>query len=282
MLVNMVDTPARRLRSALEPIAALSFHSRPAIDAFAAAGLDEFGPWYTWSRSSVLGPADPSVVVAAFGVWDPHWVTSNLETGRDACSLHAIRAAADAGAGEAVRTVLDGADPSDVVVALRRGIEVADVAGRALFAGHRALAPSDDGHVDLWRAATAWRELRGDSNLAACVAHGVSGLQANLVNELHTGYELFEYTATRNWSETDMHAAADALRERGVLDGDRLSSDGQRLRDEIEAATDAGVAAAIAAVGDDLDHVVRQANEWSRLIVDRGWFPDDDQKRAAG
>src|SRR5688500_2938096 len=85
------ESPARLLRDAVEPRATVSFWAQPAYDRYAALGLD-FLTGYVWSRSSVLGEAEPSVVAAAFGVFEPTAVAGLLGAARDACSLADVRA----------------------------------------------------------------------------------------------------------------------------------------------------------------------------------------------
>lgn len=256
------DTPARRLRDAVEPLAAVSFWSRPAYDRYAALGLD-FLTGYVWSRSSVLGDAEPAVMAAAFGVFEPGAVAGLLGAARDTCSLADIRAAREQGASAALREVVDsGLD--DVLAALGPSAGCADVAGRPLYAGALAQPEPSDRHAALWRAATLVRECRGDSHLGACVAAGLTGLQATLLTELWVGFAPLTYTGTRAWSPEAMSAGQEALRE------------------SVETATDLAMAPVVGALGDRLDDVVARCTAWGDGLIARGWFPPDVWKRAAG
>jgi hypothetical protein len=277
------QSAARALRDAVEPIATVSFWSEPAYDAYAALGLD-FLTGYVWSRSSVLGEAEPGVVAAAFGVFEPGAVAGLLGAAREACSLADVRTAREAGATTALRAAL-GEDPEgldEVLGALREAAVSADVAGRPLYAGAKGLPFPQDRHAALWHAATLVRECRGDSHLGACVAAGLSGLEANLLTELWVGYTPLSYAGSRAWSPEAMAAAQDSLRERSLLDGDELSAAGRALREQVETATDTAMAPVVAALGDRLDAVVARCDAWGAALVDRGWFPPDRFKRAAG
>ena len=53
------QSPTRRLRDAIEPIATICYWSEPAYDAYAALGLD-FLQGYVWSRGCVLGEVAPA------------------------------------------------------------------------------------------------------------------------------------------------------------------------------------------------------------------------------
>ncbi len=276
------DSPARRLRDAVEPLAAVSFWAKPVYDRYAALGLD-FLTGYVWSRSSVLGEAEPSVVAATFGVFEPGAVAGLLGAARDACSLADVRKASEEGAAEALREIV-GNDPAldGTLSVLVAASTCADLAGRPLYAGALGQPFPQDPYAGLWHAATLIRECRGDSHLGACVAAGLTGLQANLLTELWVGYPPLAYAGTRAWTSEAMAAAQEQLRDRGLLDGDRLSEAGRTLRCRVEEATDRAMEPVVAALGDRLDEVVARCDAWGAALVDRGWFPPDAHKRAAG
>jgi len=276
------DSAARRLRDAVEPLAAVSFWAKPVYDRYAALGLD-FLTGYVWSRSSVLGEAEPAVVAATFGVFEPGAVAGLLSAARDACSLADVRTAREEGAAEALREIIGDAPAlGSTLTALRGAVVCADVAGRPLYAGALAQPFPSDPHAALWHAATLLRECRGDSHIGACVAAGLTGLEANLLTELWVGYPPLAYAGTRAWSPEAMAAAQERLRDRGLLDGDRLSDAGRALRRQVEEATDRAMEPALAALGDRLDEVVSSCEAWGAALVERGWFPPDTYKRAAG
>lgn len=278
-------SPARTLRDALEPVATVCFWSEPAYDAYAALGLD-FLQGYVYSRSCVLGEAEPSVAAAAFGVFEPGLVSGVLADARGVADLAAIRAAKESGAVAALRAVLgDDADAPEVAEAaaiLRRGCDAADPTGRALHAGLTALPWPDDPVGQVWHAATILREHRGDGHLAALVAAGIDGVAANHLTELWIGWDPLTYTASRAWSDEAMTGAGETLTARGWLADGRLTPAGEQARRTLEEATDRSVAPAIAAIGDDLDRVVAVLEPWGDRLVARGWFPPDPYKRAAG
>jgi len=274
-------SPARTLRDAIEPIATICFWSEPAYDAYAALGLD-FLQGYVWGRASVLGEPEGTVAAAAFGVFEPGLIRALYDAGRAACSLAHIRAAKLAGAVTALRTVLDAPEGlADAVAALRRGVDAADPAGRAMHAGLTALPWPDDQLGQLWHACTILREHRGDGHLAACVAAGLSGLESNLLTELRVGWDPLAYTATRGWPPESMEAATQALTDRGLVAGCALTDEGNRLRDGIEQTTDRLMQPVVDAIG-DVPGLVSELDAWSQRIVDHGWFPPDPYKRASG
>ena len=274
-------SPGRRLRDAIEPIATICFWSEPAYEAYASVGLEFFGG-YVWGRASVLGEPEATVVAAAFGVFEPGVIASLYDGARAACSLADVRAAKERGAVTALRAVLGDTDVTGTAAVLRRAAEAADPTGRALHAGLAALPWPADPLGQLWHAASILREHRGDGHLAALVAAGLSGLEANILTEARIGWEPLAYTGSRAWSPEAMAAAAASLTERGLYSDGALTTDGTALRDAIERTTDDLVAGAIAAAGDDLDAAIADCEKWSQQIVDAGWFPPDPYKRVSG
>jgi hypothetical protein len=274
-------SPGRALRDAIEPIATICFWSEPAYDAYASKGLDFLGG-YVWGRGCVLGEPEGAVVAAAFGVFEPGLIATLYDAARNDCSLADVRAAKESGAVTALRHVLGGADVTAVVAVLRQAVAAADPTGRALHAGLTALPWPQHPLGQLWHACTMLREHRGDGHLAACVAAGVGGLEANLLTEARIGWEPFSYTGSRGWSAAAMSAAADDLTERGLLTGGALTPAGTALRDDLERTTDHLVAPVVAAAGPGLAEAVTRLDEWSQQITAAGWFPPDPYKRACG
>jgi hypothetical protein len=276
------QSPARQLRDAVEPIAMLYCWSEPAQAAYAARGLD-FLTGYVWARASVLGEPDGGVVAAAFAVFEPGMITQLYDAARAACSLADIRAASETESAAALRTVLGAPErAAEVAAVLREGLAAADSAGRPLFAGLAGRPWPADELGQLFHACALLRELRGDSHVAAFVAAGVTGLEANILTELQVGWPPLAYTATRGWSDEAMQAAMWRLTERGLIAGGALTPAGARLRADIEDATDRQLAPVLAAIGPALPDLLPLLDGWSQQVIDHGWFPPDPYKRASG
>jgi hypothetical protein len=274
-------SPGRSLRDAIEPIATICFWSEPAYDAYAAKGLD-FLAGYVWGRASALGEPEAPVVASAFGVFEPGLVATLYDAGRTACSLADVRSAKESGAVAALRHVLGDVDVGPVLAVLRRAAAAANPTGRALHAGWTALPWPADPLGQLWHACSILREHRGDGHVAAYVAAGLSGLEANLLTEARVGWEPLSYTGSRGWAPEAMKQAAEDLVSRGLFDGNTLTPAGRELRDEIERTTDRLVDPVIRAAGPELGEAVARLDEWSRLITEAGWFPPDPYKRVSG
>jgi hypothetical protein len=276
------QSPARRLRDAIEPLAMIFIWGKPAYDAYAAHGLD-FLSGYVWARASLLGEPEPDVVVATFGVFEPGLLTGLYETARRTCTLAEIRAACEAGVTASLRAAL-GAPPQVPHVAglLRDATHGVALTGRPLFAGVRGLPWPQDELAQLWQACMMMRELRGDSHLAACVAAGLTGLEANIMTELQVGWPGRTYTATRGWSSEAMDRAEASLTQRGLVAGHALTAAGASLRADIEERTDSQLAPALNAIGPYVETLIPLLSGWSDQVIEHGWFPPDPYKRASG
>ena len=277
------DTAGRRLRDAAEPLATISWWGKPVNDRLAALGLD-FLTGYVWGRAAPMGEPTAPVVVAAFGVFEPGALTAWYEQARATAGRDAVLAAREEGVVESLGELLPGADVRDAVELLRRAVDAAapHVVGRPLFAGQLSLPWPADPLAQLWHAATLLREFRGDAHQAANVAAGLSAVQMNLLTEYWVGWEHGAYAGTRGWSPEAMAAADADLERRGLLADGRLTPEGRRLRDDVEARTEAATEPALAALGSDLPELTRRLDEWSAAVVAGGAAPPDRYKRISG
>jgi hypothetical protein len=277
------DTPARRLRDAAEPIATTHFWSERTNARLAELGLD-FLTGYVWSRSAPLGRPAPSVVAAVMGAFEPGMITGLAVQAQAAADRDDVLRAREEATVEHLGELLAREDVGAAAAQLRRAVEAlaGQVAGRPLFAGLVSMPWPESPLGQLWHAACTLRECRGDVHQAASITAGLSGTQMNLVTEYWVGWEHTAFTATRGWS-ADAMAAADAdLVGRGLVAHGALTDEGRRLRDGIEERTDAALAPALAAIGDDLDALVERLDGWSARIIDGGAAPQDPYKRVSG
>jgi hypothetical protein len=170
---------ARRLRNAVEPVAAGVYFAPEAHEAYEALGFDgspviadgvaraELKSYFT-SRCACMGQVPGEVVAAAFGCFNPKVVVPAVTMGWQVACREAILDARERGAIEMLRRVL-GDEPEGlarVTDLLRRAGGAAAWAGRAVFSGLRSLGFPGNSMGDLWRAADLvddhWREARAD------------------------------------------------------------------------------------------------------------------------
>jgi hypothetical protein len=258
-----------------------SFHAASYFSPFVAAELENIGlsrhAHYFASRGCALGWASAELVASTFFPFNPDLVAQVVPDCWDAASpkrvhearLTGVRALASSLASSAASQE-SGARSSaleQAAVRVRRNlapvIEAQSVSGRALYAAHRsalseeyAQSGSDDPLFALWVTTTLLREFRGDGHVAALVSHGLSGIDASVL-DCATGRAWRPSSArkSRGWSDVEWRVTAAELSARGLLTDEsdlaELTDSGMQLREHIEAATDASVESAWAAVSDD-------------------------------
>ncbi len=284
---------ARRLRNAVEPVAAGVYFAPEAHAEYAALGF-EAGPSlaskdgierpelksYFTSRGASLGHVPGEVVAAAFGCFNPKVVVPAVAAGWRVTNRDDVLAARERGATAMLRRVL-GDQPEGLGRAtelLRRAAAAGTMPGHAIHSGLRSLGFPGTPLGDLWRAADLVREHRGDSHVIAWAVAGVDAMEILLLTEPYWGVPARSYAPSRAWTDADMDAGFERLQRRGLMNGEQVTDAGLALREEIEVRTDELERPVLDALGDDLDELLEHLDAWSEAIIDAGSYP----KRIAG
>lgn len=284
--MDALSEKARRLKTAVEPLAAGIYFAPEAHEAYAALGFSPSpaasdgvqmpdGVAYFASRGACLGQVPGEVIAAAFGVFNPAIVIPMVDqawTVTDAPSI--LPARLDGARGSLSRMLGDqplGAERATEL--LRRGADAARGEGRHLFSGLRILGFPGDPVGDLWRAADLVREHRGDSHIAAWIGHGFDATEISLITEPYIGLPMRTYSRSRAWSDADFDAAMDRMRSRGYFDGDELTDAGRAARESVETATDQQERYVIDAIGDDFDELCTLLEGWAAAIIEQKGYP---------
>jgi hypothetical protein len=284
---------ARRLRNAVEPVAAGVYFAPEAHQAYEALGFDGSPPVsadgiarpelksYFTSRGACMGQVPGEVVAAAFGVFNPKFVVPGVAAGWQITSREAILQAREQAATTMLARVL-GDHPDrlgQVTGLLRRAAAVAPWAGRPIYGGLRSLGFPGHPLGEMWRAADLLREHRGDSHVIAWAVGGADAVEVLLLTEQWWGVPARSYTPSRGWTGKDMDAAFGRLQARGLMTGgEQLTDAGRAFREEIEVRTDELERPVLDALGDDLDELLGHLDAWSEAIIAAGSYP----KRIAG
>ncbi|MCU0261536.1 MAG: hypothetical protein MUE78_10995 [Ilumatobacteraceae bacterium] len=287
---------ARALGSALEPVVGQVYFSPECHAGYVALGFDPSpgdaggvalpdGPAYFTSRGSVMGQVPGEVVAAAFAVFNPAIVVPLVQLGWTRTDATTICTARTDGAVAQLRRIL-GDRPEGVERAaelLQRAAEPLRPEGRPLFAGVRSLGVPDDPLAAVWRLGDLIREYRGDAHTASWISAGVDATEICLLTELYWGLPLRSYSRTRAWSDDDFDAATDRLRSRGWIDDTGgFTEAGRAAREAIEVATDAQMAGALAALGDDAAELLAILTPWGATVRDaKGYLPSGPHDLAA-
>ena len=233
------------------------------------------GPAYFTSRGSALGQAPGELVAAAFGVFNVEAVVPAVTFGWGVTDASTIADERLRGATEQLERILgpapDGIERANELLA--RAVEPLEPWGRALFAGTLSQALPGTPMGDLFRLGDRLREFRGDSHIAAWVAAGLDATEIGLLTEPYWGMPTRTYIRTRAWSDAQLDAAEARLVAAGHLADGTLTETGRAFREGIELATDAQMAPAITALGDDLPELAALLEPWARAVMDAGGYP---------
>lgn len=231
---------ARRLWTTVEPLHDVIYFAPGVRDSGKAIGLRGYWMTYFAYRAAPLGPVGPGPVIATFAGFEPSMVAKALPDAWTRATPAECLDARLAAAVEGLRSAeVDEDACARAVTVLAPAMAGADATGRALFAANAQLPLSDDPVAALWQLTTLVREHRGDGHVAALVAAGLSGLEAQQLQVALGRYTPEGMRGMRGWSEQEWAAGLAGLRERGLLDGDALTDAGRELLAAIEVRTDA-------------------------------------------
>lgn len=245
----------RTLWRLLETYHALVYYAPERRDRYTRLGLK--GGWmgYFATRSAPLGIVPPAVVTACFFGFAEAKVSRALpDAWQHTSPEQALAARYEVFDAASVRLLGARASaPSVADAAARLGTVVEGLAphGRPMFAAHAVAARPTEPHLELFWAATALREYRGDAHIAALQAADVAPAESNL---LMTAMRLTpdDQRLYRGWTEDEWAAAAASLASRGWLRSDgTVTREGHRRRAEIERVTDLMVAQALGGIDED-------------------------------
>ena len=246
-------------------------------------GLEAGRMCYFAGRSAPMGAVGAGVVAATFYNFSPALVAECIPRAWELASPAAVVEARFAAA-DAALTRLLGADviasPDLATLAelVREAAGGCSPEGRALYAGHADLDWPTEPHLVLWHGLSLLREHRGDGHIAALVAAGLSGLEAQITH-VATGKGFVPEFAriSRGWSTDQWDAATAGLITRGLMDeGGALTPDGQALRERVEAETDAMAAAPWQHLGEEhTEDVIRIGAAMSATARAAGAVPKE-------
>jgi helix-turn-helix protein len=275
MTTETLDTTqlARVAHRYLEPLHTLVYFVPENGERYQALGIEGGMRGYMASRSGPFGEVPAEVVIAAFYNFAPAQVRKAIPSVWSVTTPKAVLEARLDGADAALRRLL----PDDInSEEMRRAAELAreattvlDVVGRPLYAAHAALAWPEPAHLQLWHAATLLREHRGDGHIAALVLAGLSGLDAALTY-VATGKGMPDdlQRQTRGYDEDEWTTAKQRLVDDGLLTAaGALTDEGQALRADLEARTDAAAAAPYEHLGPErTQELIDLCRPWARSV----------------
>ncbi|MEV0238740.1 hypothetical protein AB0I06_02190 [Streptomyces sp. NPDC050674] len=234
-------------------------------------------------RSAALGAVGAGVVTAAFYNYKHELVARHVPGVWETASPGQVLAARARAVDATLRRLLGeevcaSAEMAEAARLALRAAEACSREARPLYAAHADLPVPEEPHLAYWHAATLLREHRGDGHLAVLMSAGLNGLEA-LVTHTATGKGMSPkwVFGTRGWNREEWDAAAQRLRERGLLEasGD-LTERGVALRREIEQETDRLDRAPYAHLGPEgVARLTELGGAFAHAALVAGAFPAD-------
>jgi hypothetical protein len=274
---RVLEMFARELWMRIESFHAVTYFSPESIEAARAAGLRGFWMGYFGFRAAPLGRVSAEAVEAVFANFETAMVRRSIPDAwnfADPSDLISMRATA---AATTLRRIAPEVEDLSVRVnsLLEAAIAAGQPIGRPLFTANRAITRLDDPVERFWQNCTTLREHRGDGHVAALTAAGIDGCQAHLLLSADQAVAPEVFFENRGWSPKQQRAAAQALTERGLIDGASLTEKGQALRLDIEATTDSLAAALFDGLlaGSDRDELLRTLTPCATAVVRSGTLP---------
>ncbi|WP_225860773.1 SCO6745 family protein [Streptomyces triticiradicis] len=272
---------ARDLWRLLEPIHAVVYFAPEPLEEFRAVGYRGFWMSYFAGRAAPLGHVGADVVHALFYNFTYARVSRALPAAWNFAPPNEALEARVRGSVRALSRALgpaaDGAEVARAAELATRAACSAPVEGRALFTANRSLPVPREPLAQLWQAATLLREHRGDGHVAALVAAGISGRESHVLHATASGIPRDVYASARDFGETEWTSRRDALEERGLIEGDRLSLRGRQLAAGVEERTDQLAATAYDTLTTgETDELARLLRPLTHAVVREGDIPLDN------
>ncbi|MCX4782765.1 SCO6745 family protein [Streptomyces sp. NBC_01264] len=230
---------------AINPLHSTVYFSPDLGKEFASLGVTDRNAVNLASRSAAMGAVGAGTVTATFYNYRHDLVARHLPAVWDTATPGQVLAARLRAADSTLRRLLGEetiASPeiAEAAALAMRATEACTRHARTLYSAHADLPVPEEPHLKLWHATTLLREHRGDGHLVALLTVGLDPVEA-LVSHTASGHGMtpkyLKYI--RGWEQSDLDAAADRLRERGLLDsGGELTPEGAALREALETETD--------------------------------------------
>lgn len=240
---------ARRMFELVEPIGVVPYSTDEPAEALFALGFSNYWDTYFAGRAAPLGTSVPAEVVhALFYNFAPGEVARHIPKVWDTITPAAAIVAREQGCVTALRRILgDLVETSEfqwTSVLLTKAATSAPFEGRPMYAALRALPVPEEPVARLFHAASLLREHRGDGHIAALMAEGVGGLEAHVLLALDLGMPARTFGRIHHLPAAQLTTLLDGMADRGLIeDEETFTPAGRRVKDQIEAMTDALAAA---------------------------------------
>lgn len=275
---------ARRCwHAAINPLHATVYFSPDLGKEFAALGITDPRAVNLASRSAAMGAVGAGAVTSTFYNYRHELIARHLPAVWDTATPAEVLAARLRAVDLTLRRLLGdetiGSDElAEAAELAMRATEGCTRHARTLYSAHADLPVPGEPHLKLWHATTLLREHRGDGHLAALLVADLDPVEA-LISHTATGRGMTPkyLKAIRGWEQSDLDAATDRLRDRGILDADgSLTARGKEVREVLELETDRLDAAPYEHLGEaGLARLAELGGGFTMKAVGAGAFPGD-------
>lgn len=241
-------------------------------------GFTGFWRGYFAARSAPLGPVAPEVLTAIFYNFSADRVRRTVPAVWDvAAPAEVLRVRQDTAVAALRRYGLTDdtpgiAETAELAAGAARG---APLDGRPLFAANLALPWPHTPVATLWHAATLLREQRGDGHVAALVAEGVSGREANVLHAAGGAVPPAFLKRSRDYTDEEWQSCLESLSARGLVTATgELTDAGRALKRRVEDRTDTLALTGLAALTDsEVERLFAGLTPVTRQVIAGGDIP---------
>ena len=207
-----------------------------AIANYEALGVPDGFGYYVSTRAATLGKAGNKAVSASFYSIHPDFIKASLDNCREHTTFEKAAGARDAAVAPGLQHLTpEICEPlATMSPALWKAAEKLPLSGRALFASLLDWPRHEDSLTSAWLAVNAIREWRGDTHWAIMTSENIDGTMAGILDNAKHNYDDQWLPRSRGADDEAISFAFKKLAERGLANGEEVTTKGLEFRDELE------------------------------------------------
>ena len=207
-----------------------------AIANYEALGVPDGFGYYVSTRAATLGKAGNKAVSASFYSIHPDFIKASLDNCREHTTFEKAAGARDAAVAPGLQQLTpEICEPlATMSPALWNAAEKLPLSGRALFASLLDWPRHEDPLTSAWLAVNAIREWRGDTHWAIMTSENIDGTMAGILDNAKHYYDDQWLPRSRGAADEALSFAFKKLAERGLANGEAVTTKGLEFREELE------------------------------------------------
>ena len=207
-----------------------------AIANYEALGVPDGFGYYVSTRAATLGKAGNKAVSASFYSIHPDFIKASLDNCREHTTFEKAAGARDAAVAPGLQQLTpEICEPlATMSPALWNAAEKLPLSGRALFASLLDWPRHEDPLTSAWLAVNAIREWRGDTHWAIMTSENIDGTMAGILDNAKHNYDDQWLPRSRGADDEAISSAFKKLAERGLANGEEVTTKGLEFREELE------------------------------------------------